>query len=36
VLALLERAFNQAVRAQPPRLSSGMVEMQKDFARLRW
>ena len=35
VLALLERAFNHAVHGQPPRPSSGMVEMQRYFARLR-
>jgi hypothetical protein len=35
VLALLERAFNHAVRTMPPRPSSGMVEMQKWFAKLR-
>ena len=35
VLALLEKAFNQAVHAQPPRESSGLVEMQHYFAKLR-
>ncbi len=35
VLALLERAFNYALRTTPPRPSSGMIEMQKWFARLR-
>jgi hypothetical protein len=35
VLALLEPAFNHAVRSLPPRESSGMVEMQALFAKLR-
>jgi hypothetical protein len=35
VLASLESAFNHAVRTMPPRPSSGMVEMQKWFAKLR-
>ena len=35
VLGLLEPAFNHAVRTQPPRPSSGMVEMQAWFAKLR-
>ena len=35
VLASLEGAFNHAVRTMPPRLSSGMVEMQEWFAKLR-
>jgi hypothetical protein len=35
VLALLEPAFNHAVRSLPPRESSGMVEMQVLFAKLR-
>ena len=35
VLASLERAFNHAVRTLPPRPSSGMVEMQEWFAKLR-
>lgn len=35
VLAMLEGAFNHALRAQPPRTSSGIVEMQKYFAKLR-
>jgi hypothetical protein len=35
ILEILEPAFNHAVRSQPPRLSSGMVEMQASFARLR-
>jgi len=35
VLAILEGAFNHALRTLPPRPSSGMVEMQKRFAKLR-
>ena len=35
VLAGLEGAFNQALQQMPPRPSSGMVEMQDWFARLR-
>src|ERR1700730_3180219 len=35
VLASLEGAFNQALRAMPPRSSSGLVEMQKLLAKLR-
>jgi hypothetical protein len=35
VLASLESAFNHAVRSMPPRPSSGMVEMQAWFAKLR-
>jgi len=35
VLALLEDAFNQALRTTPPRATSGMVEMQALFAKLR-
>lgn len=35
VLALLEAAFNHAARTMPPRHSSGMVEMQEYFAKLR-
>ncbi len=35
VLAILEPAFNQALRAQPMRQSSGMVEMQRVFRKLR-
>ena len=35
VLASLETAFNQSVRTLPPRSSSGMVEMQDWFAKLR-
>lgn len=34
VLALLESAFNHAAK-MPPRESSGMVEMQAIFAKLR-
>ncbi|MEP7362972.1 MAG: hypothetical protein ABI972_06940 [Acidobacteriota bacterium] len=35
VLTVLEPAFNQALRAQPMRESSGMVEMQRVLAKLR-
>jgi hypothetical protein len=35
ILASLERAFNHAARTMPPRPSSGMVEMQEWFAKLR-
>ncbi len=35
VLATLERAFNHATREMPPRPSSGLVEMQEWFAKLR-
>ena len=35
VLAMLEPAFNHALRTMPPRPSSGLVEMQKWFAKLR-
>jgi hypothetical protein len=35
VLAMLEDAFNHATRTMPPRASSGMVEMQEWFAKLR-
>ena len=35
VLAILEGAFNHALRTLPPRPSSGIVEMQKWFAKLR-
>jgi hypothetical protein len=35
VLALLEGAFNHAARTMPPRQSSGMVEMQERFRKLR-
>ena len=34
VLAVLEPAFNQALRAQAPRAWSGLVEMQAIFAKL--
>lgn len=34
VLASLEGAFNHALRTMPPRESSGLVEMQKWFAKL--
>ncbi len=34
VLALLEGAFNHALRTLPPRESSGMVEMQEWLAKL--
>jgi len=34
VLAMLEGAFNHAVRTMPPRPSSGLVEMQEWFAKL--
>lgn len=35
VLTLLEPAFNQALRSRPMRTTSGMVEMQALFAKLR-
>jgi hypothetical protein len=35
VLKALECAFNHATRTLPPRPSSGMVEMQRLFAKLR-
>jgi len=35
VLESLESAFNYAVRSMPPRTSSGLVEMQACFAKLR-
>jgi hypothetical protein len=35
VLAVLESAFNHALRNMPARQSSGLVEMQKWFAKLR-
>ena len=35
VLAGLESAFNSALHHWPPRLSSGLVEMQKYLAKLR-
>ena len=34
VLAVLEGAFNHALRTLPMRPSSGLVEMQKWFAKL--
>jgi hypothetical protein len=34
VLAMLEGAFNHALRTMPPRPSSGLVEMQQWFAKL--
>jgi len=34
-LAMLESAFNHATRSLPPRPSSGLVEMQHWFAKLR-
>jgi len=34
-LRLLARAFNHATSAQPPSGSSGLVEMQRYFAKLR-
>jgi hypothetical protein len=34
VLAMLEGAFNHALRTLPPRPSSGLVEMQAWFAKL--
>jgi hypothetical protein len=34
-LKLLARAFNQATSEQPARQSSGLVEMQRQFAKLR-
>jgi hypothetical protein len=34
VLALLETAFNHALRSMPPRPSSGLVEMQEWFAKI--
>jgi len=34
-LAILEQPFNQALRSLPPRRSSGLVEMQEYFAKLR-
>ena len=35
VLASLEEAFNHALRTLPPRTSSGMVEMQRIFSKMR-
>jgi hypothetical protein len=34
VLALLETAFNHALRSMPLRTSSGLVEMQEWFAKI--
>ena len=34
-LAILEDAFNHALRTLPPRRWSGIVEMQAGFAKLR-
>ncbi len=34
VLAQFETAFNHAARTMPPRESSGLVEMQRWFAKL--
>jgi len=34
-LRLLARAFNQATSSEPPSASSGLVEMQRYFAKLR-
>ena len=34
-LSLLARAFNHATRSHPPSESSGLVEMQRHFAKLR-
>ena len=34
-LKLLACAFNHATRTQPPGESSGLVEMQRHFAKLR-
>jgi hypothetical protein len=34
-LKLLARAFNHATSTQPPSNSSGLVEMQRYFAKLR-
>ena len=34
VLAALEGAFNHALRSNPPRPSSGLVEMQRYLAKL--
>jgi hypothetical protein len=35
ILEALEPAFNQALRDLPPRPTSGMIEMQRLFAKLR-
>ncbi|MEO8024848.1 MAG: hypothetical protein ABI823_00160 [Bryobacteraceae bacterium] len=34
-LAALEPAFNHATRTLPPRESSGLIEMQRLFAKIR-
>ncbi|MBM3760975.1 MAG: hypothetical protein FJW36_12095 [Acidobacteria bacterium] len=34
-LRMLASLFNQATRTHPPRQDSGLVEMQRVFARLR-
>lgn len=34
-LNLLARVFNHATRTQPPGETSGLVEMQRHFAKLR-
>ena len=34
-LRILARAFNHATSAEPPCESSGLVEMQRHFAKLR-
>ncbi|MEO5925187.1 MAG: hypothetical protein ABIR70_15305 [Bryobacteraceae bacterium] len=34
-IASLEDAFNHATRSMPPRASSGLVEMQRIFTKLR-
>ena len=34
-LELLEGAFNHGVRTSPPTTTSGLVEMQRYFAKLR-
>ena len=34
-LRLLARAFNHATRTQPPDPTSGLIEMQRYFAKLR-
>ena len=34
-MAILEPAFNHAISTLPPRPTSGMVEMQDQFGKLR-
>jgi len=34
-LAILEGAFNHAIRTMPSTETSGMIEMQRHFAKLR-